>query len=84
MNVIDFSREPLKTLNIILNSPEVSTIGGLKIISPTMFSGKVEIPDLRNCFPRDTVKTVKTVKMVMLRFLPNLPIGCRRCRGCCQ
>jgi hypothetical protein len=42
--------------------------GGVKTIPPTMFSGKVEIPDLRYCFHRDTVK------MVMLRFLPNLPI----------
>jgi hypothetical protein len=57
----------------------VSTIsggsgGGVKIIPPTRFSGKVEIPDLRYCFPCDTVKIVKTVKMIMSRFLPNLPI----------
>jgi hypothetical protein len=48
--------------------------GDVKIILPTMFGGNVDIPDLRYCFPRDTVKTVKMVKTVMLSFLPNLSI----------
>ena len=39
-----------------------------------MFSGKVDIPDLRYGFPRDTVKKVKMVEMVIPRILPNLPI----------
>jgi hypothetical protein len=56
-------------------------VGGGKKIVPTVFSGKIEIPDLNYCFPRDTGNSVK----MGIRYLfPISPLVVHDCEKFCN
>jgi hypothetical protein len=69
-----------------LNAPtqkrQVMVGGGGEKISPTMFSGKIEIPDLHYCFPCDTVNSVQMVKMGIWYLFPISPSTVHDCETC--